>query len=289
MRVRRESAAKRTPNIRVAKMPVIESAEQAMTPLLKQLAALAIRFGTTPMELADILKLECVRQAAQDATLRNGRVNYSRIAVVTGLTRVEARRLMSSIHANGPTATMPKHRAWRLVSAWMTDMRFLDSEGRPRQLELGRSKDGFGALVRSYCGDVPEKAVLTELQRAGAIRAAKGLVTLRVDSFRKLRRELGLTKAIIQATSDAIGQVATARKGPAPILQSVAIEVQSRADEAVIRQRIHSTLTAAMDAIRSLGERPVTRGTAKRENSPKVLDISAIVTTGIRSPTKKRS
>lgn len=280
---------KRSTDIRVAKMSEIESAERAMTPLLEQLAVLATRFGTTPTELANILKIECVRQAAQSATLRNGRVNYSRIAVVTGLTRAEVRRLMVNVNANGPVARLPRHRAWRLVYAWTTDDRFLDAQGRPRRLDLGSSTDGFSVLVRTYCGDVPEKAVLVELQRAGAIREIQGKVCLRANSFAKLRRDLGHTKAIIRATSDAIGQVAVSRNGLAPILQSVAIEVQSRADEAVIRQRIHSTLTAAMDAIRSLGERRVTRGSAKSGALLKVLDVSAIVTTGVRTSKPKRS
>jgi hypothetical protein len=258
-----------------------------MTPLLKQLAVLAIRFGTTPTELAGILKLECVRHAAQSATLRNGRVNYSRIAVVTGLTRVEVRRLMAT--AAVPVGATPRHRAWRLVSAWTTDERFLDAHGRPRRLELGSSTNGFCALVRNYCGDVPEKAVLAELQRAGATRVIHGRVCLRSNSFRQLRQDLGQARAIIRATSDAIGQVAVSRNGPAPILQSVAIELQSRTDEAVIRRQIHLTLTAAMDAIRSLGERPVTRGAAKCKDSSKVLDISAIVTTGFRTPKRKKS
>jgi len=260
-----------------------------MTPLLKQLAVLATRFGTTPMELADILKLECVRQAALSARLRNGRVSYSRIAVVTGLSRVEVRRLMTKFKANGPIAAAPKHRAWRLVSAWMADKRFLDAQGRPRRLELTSGKDGFSVLARSYCGDVPEKAVLAELQSAGVVRVSQGMVYLRANARSRLRRDLGNTRAIIRATSEAIGQVAVSRHGSPPIVQSVAIAVQTRADEAVIRQRIHTTLAAAMQALKSLGEHPVTRGTTKRKGFVKVLDITAIVTTGVRAPDREKS
>lgn len=286
-RVRRKGRSKHKVGIRVAKVPDVKSAELAMTPLLKQLAALAIRFGTTPAELSDILKLECVRHAAQGAKLRNGRVNYSRIAVVTGLTRVEVRRLLTNANANIPAATAPKHRAWRLVSAWTTDERYLDARGRPRALELGKSRNGFAALVRAYCGDVPAKAVLAELQQAGTIRLIQGKVHLRARSLKNLRQELAPTRAIIQATSDAIGKVALSPDGAAPILQSTAIEVRNRADEAVIRHRVHSTLTAAMDAIQSLGERPVTRGSSSGAGTLKILDVSAIVTTGIRPANHK--
>lgn len=268
-------------------MQDVKSAELAIRPLLKQLAALAIRFGTTPAELTDILKLECVHQAAQGATLRNGRVNYSRIAVVTGLTRIEVRRLLTSANVITPATTAPKNRAWRLVSAWTTDEGYLDELGRPRALELGTSKNGFGALVHAYCGDVPAKAVLAELQRSGTVRLTKGKVQLRARSLRYLRQQLAPTRAIIQATSDAIGKVVLSPDGSAPILQSVEIEVRNRADEAVIRRRIHSTLTAAMNAIQSLGERPVTRGSSKGADTSKILDISAIVTTGTRSTNQK--
>ncbi len=254
-------------------------AEMAMTPLLKQLASLAIRFGITPKEVGDIVKVECVNEAAQVATLRNGRVNHSRVAVITGLSRNEIRRLLGTSGTRAPAAS--RHRAWRLISAWLTDPRFLDSGLAPRVLPIRSARSSFSDLARQYCGDVPEKAVLVELQRIGAIELANGKVRLKRGIARNLRREVGRAKWILQATSNVLQQFKASHLRR-PLVKSAVIAVNSPADHAVILQRIESTLAAAFDAMKSLGERQMARGIRRRTSISSQIEVSAIVTAGTR-------
>lgn len=263
--------------------PVLELAEAAMAPLLSQLASLTIRFGSTPLDVADILKLECVRQAAQRATLRNGRVNHSRVAVITGLTRAEVKRLIAGGAGPRDEPSETRHRAWRLVTGWTEDSRFLEPDSKPRPLALGTSRNGFRSLVRDYCGDVPEKAVLAELQKMGAAKVFGNEVHLELSAIRRLRRDIGSTKGVIRATSDVLRQIGERQSSVSPLVRRLSIEIGSRAEQAVILQRIEATLTAAMEAIRSLGERPVTRGARPNQRVPTVLDVSAIVMARVRA------
>ncbi len=112
-------------------------ADMAMAPLLKQVASMAVRFGVTPRELSDILKLECVHEAAQHAKLRNGRVNHSRVSVMTGLARAEIARLLAPHSLTGPTwEPTSRHRAWRLVAAWLSDPALQGNGSARRMLSL---------------------------------------------------------------------------------------------------------------------------------------------------------
>lgn len=237
--------------------------------------------------MSEILKTECVRQAAVSATLRNGRVNYSRVAVITGLSRADVRRMLEGIDATSSRSTPPRHRVWRLVSAWNEDKRFLDRHGRPRPLQLGECQDGFHDLVRHYCGDVPAKAVLEELRSLGAAQSKDGKVHFRGGAAKRMRRKLSSARGLIRATSKALGQIGAPGSEESPSLLAVALELRNHADQTIIRRRIDATLSSAFEALQSLGERPVTHGGRKTGEPSTVLDVSAIVTMGIRTSNRK--
>lgn len=144
--------------------------------------------------------------------------------------------------------------------------------------------------MRAYCGDVPVKAVLLELSRLGAAQIKNGHVHLVEQAGDRIRRTLGGASPLIRATSDALGRIGLTSAEHGPSILSASIELHSRSDHAVIRQRIDSTLLAAFDALQSLGERPVTRGAGKRRHvAPTVMGVSAIVTTDIRVSGRKKS
>lgn len=270
-----------------AKVPELVLAELAMTPLLRQLASLAVRFGITPREIGKILKFECASEAARVATLQNGRVNYSRVAVITGLSRTEAKRLLVAGAQSIHTPAVSHHRAWRLISAWLTDPQFLNHRSIPRPLRLGGGRNCFADLVKTYCGDVPAKAVLAELQRIGAIKISGENAILKQGVSRRLRRDIGSARGVLKATSYILEQVSRGQDTRPPMVKSATVSFASRADQAVIMQRIDATLTAALDAIQSLGERPTARGTRLKAPRPPSLDVSAIVTTRMRAPRAK--
>ena len=57
----------------------------------------------------------------------------------------------------------------RVVSGWVRDSRFLDSNGQPAVLPVEGNGVSFNELVRHFSGDMPVRAVLDELDRVGVI------------------------------------------------------------------------------------------------------------------------
>jgi hypothetical protein len=136
-------------------------------------ARLLLRSGITYQQFELVAKRAFVLEAANDPDSRGRPTNTSRIAVKTGLSRKDVKRLRDLLTAepmpskgfaadqSGPPA--------RVLHAWHVDRRFVGRDGKPRDLEFQDDKAGFCALVRAVAGDVPPGAVRTELKRAGAV------------------------------------------------------------------------------------------------------------------------
>ena len=155
----------------------------AMTPavarVLRSLARVLLRHGHPYRAFADLARKAFVDVAAADFGIPGRKPTDSRIAVLTGLTRREIRRLRRAAPVADAEAVARYHRAARVVSGWVRDPAFRDSRGRPASLPFEGRRVSFGALVKRYAGDVPPRAVLDELARVGcAERLADGRVRL---------------------------------------------------------------------------------------------------------------
>ena len=123
-------------------------------------------------------RLALVVEAAKSATFKNGKINYSRVAARTGLTRNVVRRLLlfetdSRLAAYGTPL-------YRVKNGWLTDRRYLDRQGRPVRLKMTGANASFASLVCEYGGDLPHRAVFDELKRLGVVtRDADGLCSIR--------------------------------------------------------------------------------------------------------------
>lgn len=254
-----------------------------MAPLLKQVATLAIRFGISPRDISAAIKSECVHEAARFATLGNGRVNYSRVAVVTGLSRSAAKALLAPGTDDALTASPSTQRAWRLISAWMHDPRYLDRQKKPRVLPLKSHPNSFSELARTYCGDVPIRAVITELSRMGAIETSNSEVKLNRSLSRRVRREILDATELLRATGEVLEQIGKRSRDLSPKHRTATIAISNDADLALILRQIDSTLDAALNAIQALGKHPIIRGHRRRKSAKSVLDVTAIISTRVRT------
>jgi hypothetical protein len=140
---------------------------------LLPVARLLLRAGITYRQFDVVAKRAFVSEAQSDSDARGRRTNTSRVAVKTGLSRKEVRRIRESISDAASSelgnATDQSGPPARVLHAWHADARFLDSEGHPRTLHFQDDEGGFSALVRAVAGDVPPGAVRAELRRAGAV------------------------------------------------------------------------------------------------------------------------
>jgi hypothetical protein len=153
----------------------LRSAVQA---LLEGLAPLLLRSRLTPAVVEELARLAFVRVAAGNSRMQSGRVNHSRVATLTGLSRVEVRRLLAAPRRASAPAPRQLDRAARVLEGWTQDGLFRTAKGAPRALPLHGPAPSFEELVRRYSGDMPAASVRKELLRIGAITVREGVVRL---------------------------------------------------------------------------------------------------------------
>lgn len=150
-----------------------QALERAVVALMRPLVRLVLKRGMAFGQFAELVKRAYVEAAEEDFTVPGRKLTISRVAVLTGLTRKEASRLMQEEPAVSESQARRRvNRAARVVSAWAVDPAFQDAHGVPLELpfDAGSSQaPSFSRLVALHGADVPPRAVLDELMRVGAV------------------------------------------------------------------------------------------------------------------------
>jgi len=147
---------------------------------LRPLARALLGAGIGYREFAEISKSAFVDVATKDYGIRGRPTNISRVAVMTGLTRKEVRRLRNKSESGEETDISRPMPMAVILHRWYTEQDFLDLDGKPRELEFDGSDHSFSDLVRKYGGDIPPGAMRTELRRINAIEEVEDSGKLRV-------------------------------------------------------------------------------------------------------------
>jgi hypothetical protein len=149
--------------------------ERAIIALLKPLVRLVLKRGVAFGHFAELAKQVYVEVAKKDFAVPGRKMTVSRVAVLTGLTRKEARRLFEEEPPAGfPDPRRRINRAARVLSAWVQERAYHDGRGGPASLEFDAGKGpSFSRLVAEHGGDVTPRAVLDELLRVGAVQKLK--------------------------------------------------------------------------------------------------------------------
>ena len=152
---------------------------------LRPLARLLLRSGVTYRTFGEIAKLAFVDEAFLERDTRGRLTNTSRVAVRTGLSRKEVRKVFdrASAAADGQAVRMDHFGPpARVLDIWHSDSRFVDETGAAKVLPFDGDEVSFSNVVRIAGGDVPPGAVRAELIRASAI------VELPDGSLRAMKR-----------------------------------------------------------------------------------------------------
>jgi Family of unknown function (DUF6502) len=173
--------------------------------VLRPLARALLRAGVGYREFSEIAKTAFVQTATENYGLRGRPTNISRVAVMTGLTRKEVRRIRDKTDASEQTVVVKTTPISEILHRWYTDEQFVDSNGRPKELAFDGDGTTFTTLVRRFGGDVPPGAMRTELKRIDALKFSsdgKMSPTKRVAYNVELRDRLigGLASIIYPAT-----------------------------------------------------------------------------------------
>ena len=139
----------------------------ALSRLMRPLFKLLLRYGISYGLFEELARKAFVEVAMNEGGLNGKKPSISRIAILSGLTRKEVQRLAET---TGQAPANDQHnRAARVLTGWVRDPDFHDSNGQPEILQA-EGGAGFSSLVKRHSGDVPARAVLDELVRVGAVR-----------------------------------------------------------------------------------------------------------------------
>jgi hypothetical protein len=141
----------------------------ALLLVLRPIARALLRAGIGFREFDEIAKTAFVDIATRDFGLRGRPTNISRVAVMTGLTRKEVRRLRDKSAAGQETTVLRSTPMATILHRWYTENEFLTGSGTPAELPFDGPGSTFSSLVRKYGGDIPPGAMRTELKRINAI------------------------------------------------------------------------------------------------------------------------
>jgi len=125
-----------------------------------------------------------VKLAQEEFGIKGKKATVSRIAILTGLTRKEVQTLLAQRTGDDSVVTEEYNRAARVIAGWLKDPQFSDGRGHPTPLPPNGKRRSFEALVKSYSGDIPVRAMLDELLLTGAVERLKnGNICLRARGY----------------------------------------------------------------------------------------------------------
>ena len=230
--------------------------------LLTELALVLLPRGMTPRRFCELARSAFVQAAAGISKLQNGRVNHSRVAAQTGLTRADVKRLLKlnvvALDARGHTAVE------RVIDGWRTDREFVIRPGHPKQLPISGPRGSFARLVKKYGGDVPPRAVLHELRRIGAVHEADGKVQPRRSLRLRERNNFAFLSPILPALVDLLRISCKKSTSNASSIQRLAIPIETEVDLAIVRERCASSAQSMLDGVaNSLGRQVTVSKTRK--------------------------
>ncbi|MDH5619675.1 MAG: DUF6502 family protein, partial [Gammaproteobacteria bacterium] len=137
--------------------------------ILRPIVRILLRYSVSYREFSELLKTAFVDIASSDFGLRGRPTNISRVAVMTGLTRKEVKRIRDLIAKGERSIAVKTTPISDVLHHWHAQPEYTNSNGEPLCLPFNGGDISFCGLVRRYGGDVPGGAMRTEMLRVGVI------------------------------------------------------------------------------------------------------------------------
>ena len=219
----------------------------ALQDLLTEFALVLLPRGVTPKWFGELARSAFVRAAADISRLRNGRVNHSRVAAQTGLTRADVKRLLKQkefeASKRGLTAVE------KVVEGWRADAEFFSRPGHSKRLRISGRRGSFAHLVRKYGGDVTHRAVLDELRRVGAVHESGGTVELRRSFHLRQRNNFAFLSPVIPLLIDGLRVASKRNSSNQSSIQRLDLPAETDIDLAIVRERCASSAQSMLEGL----------------------------------------
>ena len=163
---------------------VKEHLRRAVRMMLKPLVRLLISQGVSHGDFSEAAKDVYVEMAIRHFE-RSEKLNQSRTAILTGLTRKEVKNVIDRAISEEPH-NKNYSRPSRVLAGWHSDPKYIGPYGVPLEIPYESSGEGgpsFVELVKTYSGDMASRPMLKELVRVGAV------VELENKTYKAVRRD----------------------------------------------------------------------------------------------------
>lgn len=181
---------------------VKEHLRLALRMMLKPLVKLLVSQGVSHGDFSEAAKDVYVEIAVRHFD-KSSKVNQSRIAILTGLTRKEVKNVIDRAMRSEPQGKNFS-RPSRVLAGWHSDPRFLGPYGVPLEIPYESSVSGgtpsFVELVKTYSGDMAPRPMLKELMRIGAVIESDN------KTYKVLRRDF-IPEALSAELVERLGEV----------------------------------------------------------------------------------
>lgn len=194
-------------------LTTLDSLARAAIRIFRPLVRILIRHDVSYKTCADWLRWCYADVAHTDFRIPGRKPSKSRVAVLTGLTRVDVHQLLAQPAPDEVPQEEQYHRAALVLSGWANDAAFR-ADGAPLPtlpFDADGDRPSFSRLVARHSGGAPARAVLDELQRNGAVKVLEDR-TIELVRTRYIAKadadDLQTAEIFGMATSDLITTIA---------------------------------------------------------------------------------
>ena len=146
--------------------------------ILRPLVRVMIRNGVSCGSFEELVRKAYVDEAFAIGETSERKTTISSVSAQTGLSRKEVKRLSELQDPVSSDVEQKYNRGIRVISGWLNDKLFTDTDGEPRVLPLDDGESSFAALVKTYSGDIPTRAMLDLLIAADCVDVDNNQVRL---------------------------------------------------------------------------------------------------------------
>lgn len=146
--------------------PILVSAViKVLRPLVRMLLKRGVSYGT----FADLAKWVFADVAKKEFEIPGKKISDSRVSVITGLTRHDVKKQLSTASPEEFQIEEKHHRATSIINGWVFNKDYHDAKGNPLELDLKGKEKSFESLVKEYGGDITYRSILDELVRSDSL------------------------------------------------------------------------------------------------------------------------
>ena len=177
--------------------------------VMRPVVRILLRYGIGYREFAEVVKTAFVDVASSDFGLRGRPTNISRVAVMTGLTRKEVKRLRDKLKSGDTIIAVKTTPLADILHHWHAQPEYTSADGSPARLPFSGVEGSFTSLVRAYGGDVPAGAMRTEMKRVGVVRELEdGYLEILDRTFKPESDHEGLIAVLVHGAYALLSNIA---------------------------------------------------------------------------------